>query len=61
MSFTHRVLGLCRECSQAGVEVELKLWFRESIEYFNFSNCKLHCLSPEEPKEKEGEDKEENM
>ena len=37
MSFTHRVLGLYRECSQAGVEVELKLWFREGIEYFNFS------------------------
>ena len=59
MSFTHRVLGLYRECSQAGVEVELKLWFRESIEYFNFSKLQAPC--PEEPKEKEGEDKEENM
>ena len=37
MSFTHHVLGLYRECLQAGVEVELKLWFREGIEYFNFS------------------------
>ena len=37
MSFTHQVLGLHRECLQAGVEVELKLWFRGGIEYFNFS------------------------
>ena len=37
MSFTHQVLGLYRECLQAGVEVELKLWFRGGIEYVNFS------------------------
>ena len=37
MSFTNQVLGLYRECLQAGVEVELILWFRGGIKYCNFS------------------------
>ena len=56
MSFTHQVLGLYRECLQAGVEVELKLWFRGGIKYFNFSKLQAPW-SLQDPKEKKNKDK----